>query len=93
MGQLQGTGLASKAYDFRLRFWDRYTPFWAAFYNASSSKVTSLRAAHAGRVLEPQKLQHFGNQAMSASNHLAITCRGCFVLKHPCDQIKQLPVL
>ena len=41
-GQLQGTGLASEAYDFRLRFWDR---FLGSFLNASSSKVTSLRAA------------------------------------------------
>ena len=34
--------MASKAYDFRLRFWDR---FLGSFLNASSSKVTSLRAA------------------------------------------------
>ena len=34
--------LASKAYDFRLRFWDR---FLGRDLNASSSKVTSLRAA------------------------------------------------
>ena len=42
VGQLQGTGLASKACDFRLRFWAR---FLGSFLNASSSKVTSLRAA------------------------------------------------
>ena len=41
-GHLQGTGLASKAYDFRLRFWGR---FLGSFLNAISSKVTSLRAA------------------------------------------------
>ena len=40
--QPQGTGLASNAYDFRLRFWDR---FLGSFLTASRSKVTSLRAA------------------------------------------------
>ena len=34
--------MASEAYDFRLRFWDR---FLGSFLNARSSKVTSLRAA------------------------------------------------
>ena len=37
-GQLQGTGLASQTYDFRLHFWDR---FLGSFLNASSSKVTT----------------------------------------------------
>ena len=41
-GQLQGTGLASQTYDFRLHFWDR---FLGSFLNASSSKVTTSRAA------------------------------------------------
>ena len=41
-GQLQGTGLASKTYDFRLHFWDR---FLGSFLNASSNKVTTSRAA------------------------------------------------
>ena len=40
--QLQGTGLGSNAYDFRLRFWDR---FMGSFLNASRSKVISLQAA------------------------------------------------
>ena len=40
-GQLQGTGLASQTYDFRLHFWDR---FLGSFLNASSSKVTTSRA-------------------------------------------------
>ena len=41
-GQLQGTGLTSKLYDFRLYFWDR---FLGRDLKASSSKVANLRAA------------------------------------------------
>ena len=75
LGQLQGTGLASKAYDFRLRFWDR---FLGSFLNASSSKVTSLRAALRAEFLEPQKLHILGttNVGPNHLNHLL----GCFVL-------------
>ena len=56
--------MASKAYDFRLRFWDR---FLGSFLNASSSKVTRFTGRAAGRVLEPQKLHILGT-TMSAQS-------------------------
>ena len=50
--------LASKAYDFRLRFWNG---FLGSFLYASSSKVLCLRAALRPSFLEPQKLHGIHN--------------------------------